>query len=211
MNASEPIPQGADDCPRATSVFLNVPYDDEYRGTFEALVLTIFSYGLWPRWANDTSGGSRMDRIVQGLRNCRFSIHDLSRCKGEGDENLARMNMPLELGMAMELAYPRKGAARRDHHWIVLMPDNPDYRRAITDVNGYDLLTYDGMKESAIRELATDLQVILKVSSPTVKQVKSALQDWELRLNRARDANDKKNPTWRQMVESWLDIAKDLQ
>jgi hypothetical protein len=31
----------------------------------------------------------------------KYSIHDLSRCTGEGAENFARLNMPLEPGIAM--------------------------------------------------------------------------------------------------------------
>ncbi len=42
-----------------------------------------------------------MARIVRALANSKYLIHDLSRCTGEGIENVARFNMPLELGMAM--------------------------------------------------------------------------------------------------------------
>ena len=42
----------------------------------------------------------RIGRIVRALANSKYSIHDLTRCTGEGIENIARFNMPVELGMA---------------------------------------------------------------------------------------------------------------
>ena len=42
-----------------------------------------------------------MDRITRAILSSKYSIHDLCRCRGEGDANLARFNMPLELGVSM--------------------------------------------------------------------------------------------------------------
>ena len=49
----------------------------------------------------------------------QYSIHDLSRYRGQGDANLARFNMPLELGFAMA----RRFMDEASHDWLVLVPE----------------------------------------------------------------------------------------
>jgi hypothetical protein len=78
--------------------------------------------GFYPVLASSggQSGRPRLDSILTALNGCRYSIHDLSRCRGEGDENLARFNMPLELGMAMAI---HGGNLRKEgHEYLVLVP-----------------------------------------------------------------------------------------
>src|SRR4051794_26873514 len=89
----------------ATSVFINCPFDAEFRSQLNAIVFTCVHAGFFPIVAGSSgrTGRPRLERILTALNLCRYSIHDLSRCRGEGDENLARFNMPLELGMAMAL------------------------------------------------------------------------------------------------------------
>jgi len=57
---------------------------------------------LAPRSAreNQDDAEPRFSRILATIAASEYSIHDLSRSTDEGGENLARLNMPLELGMA---------------------------------------------------------------------------------------------------------------
>lgn len=88
---------------RELSVFVNCPYDDDFRPLFDAVIFSTLCCGFIPRCAVETGSTSlsRMDRIFDAMRSSKYSIHDLSRCRREGEANLARFNMPLELGMAM--------------------------------------------------------------------------------------------------------------
>ncbi len=90
-----------------------------------------------------------MDRIYEALNSSKYSIHDLSRCKGEGDDNVARFNMPLEFGIAFGKGYPHKG--RRLHHWLVLLPKEHFYRRCVSDLGAYDLSTHDNTVKSIVQ------------------------------------------------------------
>ncbi len=113
----------------ATSVFLNCPYDPEYLSLFDAAVLATACCGFTPRSAleSGTVAEPRMTRITQAIFKSKYSIHDLTRCTGEGDANLARFNMPLELGIAMARRYlARRGADR--HDWLVMVPARPPIR-----------------------------------------------------------------------------------
>jgi hypothetical protein len=96
----------------AKSVFINCPFDLDYAPLFDAIVFATVCCGFVPRCAleSGTVSEPRVNRIIRALSNCKYSIHDLSRCTGEGSENFARFNMPLELGMAMAPHGPRERA-----------------------------------------------------------------------------------------------------
>ena len=100
---------------RRWQVFLNYPYDDAYAPLGTALTYAVAAAGLIPVSAKDFSSpdGLRLTLLIELVSNCQYSIHDLSRCKGEGEENLARMNMPLEMGMAIYHAIATKQQGHR--------------------------------------------------------------------------------------------------
>lgn len=129
----------------APSVFVNCPYDPEYKPLMDAILLSAVACGFVPRTANDSGDVARhrMDRIVQTMTECAYSIHDLSRCTGGGDWNHARFNMPLELGMAMSM----------EHDWLVLFPAEHNYAVFVSDLAGYDLKPHDHSPPAVIRAI----------------------------------------------------------
>jgi len=100
-----------------------------------------------PRCAYETEQASvaRLDRIRNALIGSRYSIHDLSRCRGDGDNNLARMNMPLELGMAMAMDGSETG-----HEWLPMVPRGHLYKAFISDLSGFDPAEHDETVETVI-------------------------------------------------------------
>src|SRR4051794_38601490 len=88
---------------RDYQVFLNYPFDQGFSSLESALHFPIIAAGLLPVCAKDLSAPDRprLDMIVEAIVNCRYSIHEFSRTSGEGPDNLGRMNMPLEMGMAL--------------------------------------------------------------------------------------------------------------
>jgi hypothetical protein len=98
-------------------VFLNIPYDDQFQSLCLAYVCGITAFGFFPRATLEIPGGSRrLDRILEVIQSCRFSVHDLSRV--ELDKKFPptpRFNMPFELGLAV--AWERAG--KRQHTWFV--------------------------------------------------------------------------------------------
>lgn len=114
------------------SVFINCPFDDLFKPLMDAIILATVACGYIPRTAVDSGDVARprMQRIVETMQECRYSIHDLSRCQGSGDwDNYARFNMPLELGMALIL----------EHDWLVIVPEGHNYTAFVSDLGGYDL------------------------------------------------------------------------
>ena len=171
----------------AKSVFINCPFDKGFAETFDAIVFAVACCGFIPRSALESGDIAvpRMERILRAIFSSYYSIHDLSRCRGEGDESLARFNMPLELGIAMAHRFQTKG---QRHDWLVLVPEGHLHARVISDLAGFDPECYDGGPESVIpavvRWLATRItavktpkpaQVLAKL--PRFVEEKSRLQD----------------------------------
>jgi len=83
------------------NVFVNCPFDNQYRKLLRPLLFTISYLGLTPRIALEAmdSGKVRIDRIVDLVRESKYAIHDLSRLQAEKAGEYARLNMPFELGL----------------------------------------------------------------------------------------------------------------
>ena len=195
----------------ATSIFLNCPYDADYRPLFEAAVLATTCSGFTPRvaWDTGTLAEPRMARISRAIFESKYSVHDLSRCKGEGDSNLARFNMPLELGIAMARRYLTRRVTDK-HDWIVLVPSGHQYSRYISDLAGFDPATHDGTERGLVFALMPWLATRgdgASVSSPG--QVLEALPKFnrEMRLLRKTWGPW---PPWMEVVLSAKKIANEI-
>src|ERR1700683_816583 len=140
--------QGALALDPSRSVFINCPFDSEYLELFDAIVFATVCCGFVPRSAleSGTVSEPRLTRVIGALSRCKYSIHDLSRCTGEGSDNFARFNMPLELGMAMA----RRFVDVEEHDWLVLVPEGHKYLQFVSDLAAYDPAPYDGSVEGVV-------------------------------------------------------------
>lgn len=127
------------------SVFINCPYDAEFAPLFDAIVFATVCCGFVPRSALESGNVAepRMERITRAMFSSKYSIHDLSRCKGEGSEQLARFNMPLELGIAIARRYSQTDDAQK-HDWLLLVRQGHEYSRYVSDLAGFDPKIHDG-------------------------------------------------------------------
>ncbi len=68
----------------ATSVFINCPFDAQYRPLFEAIVFAVFACGFRPRCALEIDDASqvRIDKIFKIIAECKYGVHDISRTEG---------------------------------------------------------------------------------------------------------------------------------
>lgn len=87
--------------PYEDNVFINCPFDSEYRAIFYALVFAVHDCGYIARCALeiDDSGIVRIQKIEQIIADCRFGIHDICRVEADPQTQLPGFNMPLELGL----------------------------------------------------------------------------------------------------------------
>src|ERR1035441_9661232 len=72
--------------PYARQVFLNCPYDDEYRPLLKAVVFAVHACEFKARPALEEPGSERLrlERLVSLIGACRVGIHDLSRVRRRG-------------------------------------------------------------------------------------------------------------------------------
>jgi hypothetical protein len=181
-----------------TSVFINCPFDAEYARLFDAIVFATTACGFLARSALESGdvAESRMDRIAKAVFSSKYSIHDLSRCRGEGSEGLARFNMPLELGIAIGR---RMAAGPNEHDWLILVPENHQYVRFISDLAGFDPKTHNGSVEVIVSRvmlwLATRPDAVYV---PQPSKVLAALPGFE---DKRRDLNT----AWKGEVP-WADL-----
>jgi len=136
----------------ATSVFINCPFDPDYARLFDAVVFATTACGFLARSSLESGNvaESRMDRIAGAVFSSKYSIHDLSRCRGEGSEGLARFNMPLELGIAVGRRF---AGGAEEHDWLILVPENHQYVKFISDLAGFDPKTHNGTVESVVSKV----------------------------------------------------------
>ena len=124
-------------------VFLNYPFDEAFRDLGNAMSFAVIAGGLVPVCAYDltTPDRPRLEMLVDAIRNCQYSAHDLSRSRGEGPQNLARMNMPVEMGMALFHALHTQ---RREHRCLFFVSTSHDYRSFASDLAGLDPKVHNG-------------------------------------------------------------------
>jgi hypothetical protein len=159
------------------SVFINCPFDDDYRLVMDAIVFATVCCGFLPRSAleSGTVAMPRMERIARCVLSSRYSIHDLSRCRGEGDQNYARFNMPLELGIAMGRSLCAK-TADEEHDWLMLVPKGHSYAHFASDLAGYDAKQYDMTPNSVVPGVMSWLMTRPNATAgPTPKRVLETL------------------------------------
>lgn len=118
-------------------VFLNYPFDTAFAPLADAMAFAVIAGGLLPVCALDFTvpDRPRLDMLVEAILNCHYSAHDFSRFTGEGLENLSRMNMPIEMGMALFYALHTQ---RRDHRCAFFVPTAHAYTAFASDLAGLD-------------------------------------------------------------------------
>jgi len=195
----------------AKSVFINCPFDAEFAPLFHAIIFATVSCGFLPRSALESGNvaEARMERIMGAICSSRYSIHDLSRCKGEGDERLARFNMPLELGIAMALRHQGRGGPD-PHDWMVMVPEVHQYARFVSDLAGFDLIKHAGSVESVTAKVITWLATRPDaIATPTPRQVSAAFPEFLGAAQRLKEEWDGE-PPWSYILKEAARLVPKL-
>jgi hypothetical protein len=134
------------------SVFINCPFDREYRALFHAIVFAVHDCGFFARCSLEIedSGQVRIQKILQIIAECRFAIHDISRTDLDTDNQLPRFNMPLELGLF--LGAKRYGNKRQQAKTCkILDTERFRFQKFCSDISGQDISAHAGDPEKAIK------------------------------------------------------------
>lgn len=131
------------------SVFINCPFDQSYiNDLLKPALFFLVKSRLNPRLSLEVSdsGQIRLEKIADIIRNCKFSIHDLSLVKAKKVGEFARMNMPFELGIDYGLR--NSGLKPFDEKkFLILEATKYDYQKALSDINGFDVKVHNNNTE----------------------------------------------------------------
>lgn len=192
-------------------VFINCPYSDDYEREFNAIILTVLYFGFNPRSAmeDESSTLDRMSRIKGVLMESQYSVHDLSKIYADPATGVARMNMPLELGIAIGIGMLAANAddQGKTHRWIAHLPQDAKYRDAISDLNGSDLPHYDS-REKLVFGLMKWLRKLPRCPRPDARPgpIWLLLDKYERRLSELKETEWRFGVPW----DIRIDAAREL-
>jgi hypothetical protein len=133
------------------AVFLNIPYDEKFSRLYLAYIVGLIHLGLNPCVTLHIPGGQRrLDKILDLIGNCRYSIHDLSRVQLDSKApRTPRFNMPFELGLAVGV----QKLVRRPHEWFLFEEKPHRVEKSLSDLSGTDPHIHHNTVEGVLREL----------------------------------------------------------
>ena len=156
--------------PFARNVFVNCPFDDEYRTLLVPLLFTIYFLRFEPRIALESlnSGRSRIDKIVDLIKASKYAIHDISRVQAMEAGEYFRLNMPLELGIDFACQRFMPGQCRQKK-LLILEAEKYRYKAAISDLSGSDIAVHGNRPENLVAQVRNWLNnnTRMKAASPS--------------------------------------------
>lgn len=127
------------------NVFVNCPFDAEYRELLIGITFTIIYFGYKPRLALERADSAepRIDKILGLINESKFGIHDLSRLMATEKDEPCRMNMPFELGIDYGCQRLR-GGKWAGKKILILEKERYRFQKAISDLSGSDIKSHGG-------------------------------------------------------------------
>ncbi|MDE2111780.1 MAG: hypothetical protein KGJ79_11615 [Alphaproteobacteria bacterium] len=163
----------------AKSVFINCPFDDDFKPIFRAIVFTIIASGYYPRCALDATDGAeiRVSKIADMIGECDWGIHDISRVEFEPGE-LPRFNMPLELGLHLGARLLGEGRHRRKRA-LILEAKQHRYDEMLSDISGQDIEVHGNRVGQAIAKVRNWLSEHRAATQPPLPGARALQGDYE--------------------------------
>src|SRR4029077_6961558 len=130
--------------PEDRGVFVNCPFDRDYKDLFDALIFAVYDCGFYPRCAlaDADSSEDRFLKICALIRQCRYAIHDVSRVKIDPNTGFPRFNMILELGIYLGV---KMSASSETPAKVCLVMDTEPrrYRALCSDLSAFDFKAHN--------------------------------------------------------------------
>lgn len=139
--------------PFERNVFINCPFDDDYRLLLRPLIFTILYFDLEPKISQTQSSSNiRINQIKQYIRESKYGIHDLSRSKPMKRNELPRFNMPYELGL--DIGCCEYGSKKyKEKRILILETERYHYQKVISDIAGQDIENHDDDPATLVRKV----------------------------------------------------------
>ena len=141
------------------NVFINCPFDKQYKPIFNAIVFAIHDAGFVARCSLEVidSGQNRLATIISIIAECRYGIHDISRTEVGGKAKLPRFNMPFECGLFWG-CFEYGGKRHKEKRTLVLDSQEYRYQASLSDIAGQDIQAHGDDPRKAIDKVRTWLR-----------------------------------------------------
>jgi hypothetical protein len=171
------------------NVFINCPFDNEYRRLLRALIFTILYLELEPQIAVTTSSGNiRIHEIMNLIQASKYSIHDISRCEPLNPGELPRFNMPYEMGLDNGCCkYGNKQLKTKK--CLVLEKEKYRYQAVLSDIGGQDPKDHNNDPEQLISRAREWFCIVLKKQIPPASIIWTIYNDSLVRINASLGTN----------------------
>jgi hypothetical protein len=90
----------------------------------------------------------RLEKILEIIVGCRYSIHDLSRTELDRTSALPRFNMPLELGI--DIGCRAYGDDQEQKSFLIFDRDRFRFQTYVSDIAGHDIANHEDDPSRAI-------------------------------------------------------------
>ena len=150
------------------NVFINCPYDDDYKDMMYIIIFLVAKFGCVPLIAAENAESSdRMTKILALIKDSFIGIHDISRMEHTSDKPLARFNMPFELG----IDYAHKYYCHDGNKKLLILQEKQFLsKKALSDLSGVDIEAHNdkiGELTKIIRSFFCSIFSLSNVVSPT--------------------------------------------
>lgn len=151
---------------KPNAVFLNIPYDRTFRRLYLAYVVGLVQLGLEPRTTLGIPGGKRrLERILELIQSCQYSIHDLSRVQMDRTPPA-----PPDSICRLSLAVSWASLSHHPHTWFVFETQIRRVQKSLSDLDGSDPNIHNGTVKGVMRELCNAF-VRSEALRPTVPEM----------------------------------------
>jgi|TARA_R110001592_G_scaffold147042_3_gene371471 hypothetical protein len=199
------------------NVFVNCPFDNDYRQLLIAVTFTVKYLGYKPRLSLERadSAETRIDKIVGMINESKFGIHDLSRIVSvDGNEHF-RMNMPFELGIDYG-CQKLKGGVWSNKQMLILEKERYRYQKAISDLSGSDIKNHDDDPIKIIKVVRDWFVATEKKRAPSGNKIwdkfnefQAYLYDEVVETDGHKSVGDVQITEIIQHMTSWLQVEND--
>lgn len=137
--------------PFDTNVFINCPFDRNYKTILRSIIFTVAYAKLEPCICQTRSSGDvRIEEIKHLISESKYGIHDLSRCRPVRISEHPRFNMPYELGIDVGCT-TYGNASQKKKVMLILEKESHHYQKVISDISGQDIYKHDDKPFGAMK------------------------------------------------------------
>ncbi|MBS1517955.1 MAG: hypothetical protein JSS91_07695 [Bacteroidetes bacterium] len=160
------------------NVFINCPFDIEYRPILNSILFTLIYIGAMPILSETISSSDiRIIKIKKLIAEADFSIHDISRCRIKKISELPRFNMPFELGLDIgSIYYGNK--RQKQKRILILEKDKYFYQKILSDISGQDIFNHNDKPIKVIEIIRDWFSVLNKKKYDSLEKIWNYYNDF---------------------------------